>query len=81
MVEVTGGPLMALRRLAQTVPGVEDVQMFGDRLHIRVAAGQAGVVLARLQESLPQQGIQITDTRLIQAQLEDVFMELLETQK
>ena len=81
VVEVTGGPLMALRRLAQTVPGVEDVQMFGDRLHIRVDAGQAGVVLARLQESLPQQGIQITDTRLIQAQLEDVFMELLETQK
>jgi ABC-2 type transport system ATP-binding protein len=58
--------------------GVEDVQMFGDRLHLRVAAGQAEAVMSRLSARIPAQGGTITRMRPIQPQLEDVFMSLAE---
>ncbi len=81
IVELAGLPLIRLRKLAQAEPGVEDVQMFGDRLHLRVEYGQAEAILERLQSSLPSQGVQITRLRLIQPQLEDVFIHLLEEQR
>jgi len=36
ILELSGQPLPSLRRLVQADPEVEDVQMFGDRLHLRV---------------------------------------------
>jgi ABC-2 type transport system ATP-binding protein len=81
VIELAGQPLMSLRRLVQTDPGVEDVHMFGDRLHLRVQEGQTEAMLSRLAESLPAQGVQVSRLRLITPQLEDVFMDLLEAQK
>jgi ABC-2 type transport system ATP-binding protein len=80
VVELAGQPLATLRRLVQSDPNVEDVHMFGDRLHLRVQDGQGEAVLARLKESLPAQGISVNRLRLIAPQLEDVFMDLLEAQ-
>jgi len=79
VLELTGAPLPLLRRLAQTDPDVEDVQMFGDRLHIRVRSGQAEQVDERLQRRIPEGGGQVNRLRQIPPQLEDVFMSLLET--
>lgn len=78
VLELTGAPLPLLRRLAQTDPDVEDVQMFGDRLHLRVRSGQVEQVAERLQASLPAGGAQVNRLRQIPPQLEDVFMSLLE---
>jgi ABC-2 type transport system ATP-binding protein len=80
VVELAGQPLTTLRRLVQSDPGVEDVHMFGDRLHLRVQEGHAEALLARLNVSLPAQGIAVSRLRLIAPQLEDVFMDLLEAQ-
>ena len=79
VLELTGTPLPLLRRLVQTDPDVQDVQMFGDRLHLRVGAGQAEQVVERLQAKIPEAGAQVQRLRLIPPQLEDVFMSLLET--
>jgi len=79
VLELTGAPLPLLRRLAQGDPDVEDVQMFGDRLHIRVRSGQAEQVDERLQRRIPEGGGQVNRLRQIPPQLEDVFMSLLET--
>jgi ABC-2 type transport system ATP-binding protein len=79
VLELTGTPLPLLRRLVQTDPDVQDVQMFGDRLHLRVGAGQAEQVVERLQTNIPDGGAQVQRLRLIPPQLEDVFMSLLET--
>jgi ABC-2 type transport system ATP-binding protein len=78
VLELTGAPLPLLRRLVQTEPEVEDVQMFGDRLHIRVRSGQVDQVVERLQAHIPESGGQINRLRQISPQLEDVFMSLLE---
>lgn len=56
---------------------IEDVHMFGDRLHLRVRPGQAQASMDWLQDYLPSQGARITSLRSIQPQLEDVFMHLL----
>jgi len=79
VLELTGTPLPLLRRFVQTDPGVQDVQMFGDRLHLRVGAGQAEQVIERLQTGIPEAGAQVDQLHLIPPQLEDVFMSLLET--
>jgi ABC-2 type transport system ATP-binding protein len=78
VLELAGQPLRELRRIAQADPGVENVQMFGDRLHLRVAAGQAEVVLGRLAR--PPEGAtwSISRLRLAPPQLEDVFIALSE---
>jgi ABC-2 type transport system ATP-binding protein len=78
ILELRGRPLPLLRRLAQADEGVEDVQMFGDRLHLRVRAGQALPVLARLNAHIPEEGAEAQLLRQIPAQLEDVFISLLE---
>ena len=78
VLELTGTPLPLLRRLVQIDPDVEDVQMFGDRLHIRVRSGQSEQAVERLQASLTAGGGQVDRLRQIPPQLEDVFMSLLE---
>ena len=78
VLELIGQPLASLRKLAEKETGVMGVQMFGDRLHLRVQAGQAEAVMEQLAEHIPAEGGQISRLRVVPPQLEDVFMELLE---
>ena len=77
MLELVGEPLDGLRRAAQTAPDVEDAQIFGDRLHLRVKEGSADRVLAKLPEFLQAQGLRVNRIRSIAPTLEDVFIELV----
>ena len=78
IVEVRGQPLPLLRQAARAEADVEDVQMFGDRLHLRVKAGAIASVITRLREQIPARGGSLTQLREIPPQLEDVFISLLE---
>jgi len=78
IVEVLGRPLPALRKIAQADPDVENAQMFGDRLHLRVRRDRAGQVIERLAGSVPAGGGELIAARPIASQLEDVFIALLE---
>jgi len=78
ILELFGQPLGVLRRVAQADPQVEDAQMFGDRLHLRVLPGTAQVTLERLSQAIPAAGGQLNRARLIPPGLEDVFIALLE---
>jgi ABC-2 type transport system ATP-binding protein len=81
ILELAGQPLTRIRGLVQNDPVTEDVQMFGDRLHLRVPPGTAEEVIERLQAGLVEQGCQVERIRVVPAQLEDVFMELLEAER
>jgi ABC-2 type transport system ATP-binding protein len=78
ILELRGRPLSLLRRLAEADEGVEDAQLFGDRIHLRVRTEQESGLESRLKESITAQGGEITRLRAIQPQLEDVFISLLE---
>jgi ABC-2 type transport system ATP-binding protein len=79
ILEVHGAPLRLLRKLALAEGNVEDAQMFGDRLHLRIRPGSAQVVTSYLQAIAHALGANLTRVRLITPQLEDVFISLLES--
>ncbi len=78
ILELQGEPFPLLRRLSESDQDVEQVQMFGDRMHLRVRQGKADEVLSRLERRFSEEGIDTFLLRPIQAQLEDVFGSLSE---
>jgi len=61
------------------VPGVADVQLFGDRAHARIASGSAASVTRAIEEALGRGGVRAISIRPIAASLEDVFIDLITT--
>jgi len=78
IIELRGTPMHILRHTAHQDKDVEDVQAFGDRLHIRVGENKAEAVLNRLPSEIRSVGGEIEDLRLIPPVLEDVFIALSE---
>jgi len=78
VLELVGDPREAMRRAAASDPDVEDVQVFGDRLHLRVKPQSADRVLRRLPDALQTAGVRVQRFRSIPPTLEDAFIELLE---
>lgn len=81
ILELQGSPLPLLRQIVLADPDVEDSQMFGSRLHLRVKSQQADPVIIRLKEKIPASGGTLTHLQLIAPQLEDVFIALLENEQ
>jgi len=78
VLELVGEPLEMMRHIATRDPDVEDVQVFGDRLHLRIKPESTSRVVERLPTSLQQQGVTVQRIRPIPPTLEDVFIELVE---
>ena len=78
ILELFGSPLPLLRHIAAAESGVEDVGAFGDRLHLRVAPGQAEAVMHGLRETIPAGGGSLSALRPVAPGLEDVFISLSE---
>lgn len=78
ILEVRSPNLAALRALAAADPDVMGMQTFGDRLHLRVRSGQAGRTRRRLQRTARAQGLKQVQIEPVPAQLEDVFIALLD---
>ena len=76
IVEVAGAPRQVLVQVAQADPDVENVQRFGNRLHLRVRATRANAVVARLGRQITAAGGQVESLAVVDAQLEDVFIAL-----
>lgn len=80
VLELRGSPLNLLRRVAHQDEDVEDVQAFGDRLHIRVGEGKAQGVLSRLRSKIRSEGGRVDELRSAPPVLEDVFIALSESE-
>jgi ABC-2 type transport system ATP-binding protein len=79
VLELRGSPLNLLRHIAHKDEDVEDVQAFGDRLHIRVGENKAQVVLSRLKSQIRSEGGHVDELRSVPPVLEDVFIALSES--
>lgn len=79
VLELRGSPLDTLRHVAHSDADVEDVQAFGDRLHIRVSDGKSKTVLKRLMTEIKQAGGRVDELRSVPPVLEDVFIALSES--
>jgi ABC-2 type transport system ATP-binding protein len=78
VLELRGSPIGLLRHIAHQDPDVEDVQAFGDRLHIRVGENKAQAVLGRLESKIQSEGGHVDSLRSVPPVLEDVFIALSE---
>jgi ABC-2 type transport system ATP-binding protein len=78
ILELRGSPINLLRHVTRQDPDVEDVQAFGDRLHIRVAENRAQSVLGRLESQIATKGGRVDELRAVPPGLEDVFISLSE---
>jgi hypothetical protein len=72
---VVDAPRLPIELLAR-VPGVRDVQSFGDRAHVRTS-GDAGALAGALRTALAEAGVPAIGVRPIGASLEDVFIDLI----
>ena len=79
IIELSAEPQLAARKVAAADPDVEDVQAFGDRLHLRVR--ESAGPLDRLPRALQAAGIRFIDIRPVSPNLEDVFIQLLESSR
>ena len=79
ILELRGDPITLLRKVAHHDEDVEDVQAFGDRLHVRVSEGRTEIVLRRLKATIQSEGGTVSDLRLVSPVLEDVFIALTES--
>jgi ABC-2 type transport system ATP-binding protein len=78
ILEMRGQPPMQLRPELEKLDGVEDVRIFGDKLHLRVTAGKTDAVLSALALAYPAGADSGVQVRLVPATLEDVFIALTE---
>ncbi len=78
VLELRGSPLDILRHVAHKDVDVEDVQAFGDRLHIRVRDDSAHNVIRRLKTEIESEGGHVAELRIVPPALEDVFIDLSE---
>lgn len=76
ILELRGESLPALRVAASKIKGVEDVRLFGDRLHLRVMEGMTPSVQSTLTKAFPGRGSVRFEARLVPPTLEDVFIAL-----
>ena len=76
ILELRGSPLAEIRHLAAKTEAVEDVQAFGDRLHLRVGQGQAEAVMKALSGRIQAEGGMLQSLRPLPPTLEDVFIAL-----
>ncbi len=76
ILELRGSPLNMLRHVAHKDEDVEDVQAFGDRLHIRVRENKAQDVVNRLKSEIRSEGGYVDELRVVPPVLEDVFIAL-----
>jgi len=81
ILELHGDPLPLLRDLARKDENVEDAQMFGDRIHLRIHPGSTRKVINNLKAAFAAHAGRLTGLRAITPQLEDVFIDLLENQQ
>jgi ABC-2 type transport system ATP-binding protein len=73
MTDLPREPVELIARVA----GVENIQPFGDRAHVRVAAGAQATVTRDIDAALRAAGITGVSIRPIAASLEDVFIDLI----
>ena len=59
------------------VAGVTDVQLFGDRAHVRVEGRQLEDAVAAIERELVRRGLKPISVRPVPASLEDVFIDLV----
>ncbi len=77
LIEVVTNTARPPLDVLSAVDGVDDVQAFGDRAHVRVAGVAREDAAGRIRAALHAKGIGVLDVRPVHATLEDIFIGLI----
>jgi ABC-2 type transport system ATP-binding protein len=75
VIEVIAADRDRATSVLERLPGVDDVQLFGERAHVRLAAGAPMSDPQRLSSALRSAGVSLEGVRRVPASLEDVFID------
>jgi len=78
MLELTVPDQSRAIPIITSVPDVVDVRVFGERMHVRLAADAGPEASTRVVQTLGDAGFAVSGARDVQASLEDVFIARLE---
>jgi ABC-2 type transport system ATP-binding protein len=78
IVEIVAADQPSVVAAARQDERVADVQTFGERTHVRVAAGADGEAVSRVAARLSAAGIEVRSLREVPPSLEDVFIARLQ---
>jgi ABC-2 type transport system ATP-binding protein len=78
VLELAAEPQFGARQIANEDPDVEDVHAFGSYFHLRVRSPEGP--LERIPARLAKAGITLVHLKQVAPTLEDVFIQLLETE-
>jgi ABC-2 type transport system ATP-binding protein len=81
LYEVVAEPHRTAFDALARVDGVTDRQTFGERIHVRVAAGGGAGVETAARRQLEQAGVRVDSVRKIVPSLEDVFIDRVKDQR
>jgi len=79
MIEVSGAPPASMATWVAAIPGIEERQIFGATLRLRVPSGTAESVATAVEQAARQAGGSAVTARPVAPSLEDVFRFLLST--
>jgi ABC-2 type transport system ATP-binding protein len=74
IVELVANDQQSAMRIARSLGGVEDVQTFGERIHVRLGARADKTFTTAFSEALDAQHVQVRSLREVPPSLEDVFI-------
>jgi hypothetical protein len=77
ILRLNGTPLQRWRRKAAEIPDVDDIQVFGTHLHLRVAPGRARAVTRALKQAAREKDLTLEDIGPADPMLDDVFNAVL----
>jgi ABC-2 type transport system ATP-binding protein len=75
IIEVLADPQRDADSVLRSLSDITGLQPFGERLHCRVAKGQARSVEPLIRGALSAAGVAVTTMRVVPASLEDVFID------
>jgi hypothetical protein len=78
MIEVGGAPPERIRSWLTAVVGIEEKQVFGATLRLRVPRGTAALFVQRVEDAARAAGAGEVRARVVDPSLEDVFRVLLQ---
>jgi ABC-2 type transport system ATP-binding protein len=81
LLEVTAEPHRDALAVLASLPGVADVQTFGDRAHVRLAAAGDAAAVDRMRDTLAARGLKAVAVRPIRPSLEDVFIDRIRNEE
>ncbi len=75
LYELVAEPHRQAFQALAAIEGVGDAQTFGERIHVRAAAGDGARVERAVRQALEQAGIRVVSMRRVVPSLEDVFID------